>query len=277
MKPVLISMLVTLGMGCTIGGESEPPLSYEEFQATFISTYVDDEGNEGIFYDDEQPLASMDQVAKLYEIYVAAKTTGERIDEATANTTVSGKITKWDAATAKNLTYCVSNKFGDDKAKIVNAVKDAGAAWTSATNGTVKFVYVPEHDEKCNTKAPVVFDVNPSKNIGGAAAKAFFPDEPRNKRRVLVNLDEFFSAGVPYTGIMRHELGHSLGLRHETARKEAIKKYGKHCFEDIYYKTLTAYDDKSVMTTPYCMGDDLKNTSLTLTAKDKEGIRKLYP
>jgi hypothetical protein len=272
MKPGLVCMLIILGLGCTIGDESDSPLSYEEFQAKYIRNYFDDEGYQRIFYDGDQQLDSMDDVAKLYALYLDVKTKGLQISEATANTS-GGKVTTWPAGTAKNLTYCVSDLFDKYKGRVVTAVRNAGAAWEEATGGKVRFVYVPEHDATCNTKAPVIFDVNPSTAIPDAYAEAFFPNNARVKRRLRVNVDELF-AGVSQVGTMRHELGHALGLRHETARDEAVKKYGQDCFEDIYIKPLTDYDPNSVMNNWQCL---YRNSSRQLTQYDIEGINKLYP
>jgi hypothetical protein len=274
MKPSLISILVMLAMGCTIG-ESDAPLSYEEFQAKYIGTFTDDEGNAGIYYDGDQVLDSMDQVAQLYAIYLDAKTKGMRMSAATAVATVQGKAIKWPAATAKNLTYCVSDKFGEYKTRVVTAVRNAGTAWEDATGGKVQFVYTPEHDAKCNTSAPVIFDVVPSKAIPDYFALAFYPNDPRADRSVLINIDLLFG-GVTQVGTLRHELGHALGLAHETARDEAVEKFGEDCIEDIYLKPLTDYDEYSVMNNWGCLGTE-KNKSRTLTQRDIAGIRKLYP
>jgi serralysin len=276
MKPVLC-MIVILGMGCTIGDGADTPLSYEEFQAKYIGVFNDDEGIQRIYYDDEQPLESMDQVAKLYEIYLAAKVDGEQVSEATANTNVHGQVVRWNAQTAQNLTYCVSNNFGGYKNAVATAVANAGAAWASASGGRIRFVRMAQYDGNCNTGSPVVFDVNPSTNIGGAYAMAFFPGYARNQRRLLIDVSKTFNGDFPATGIMRHELGHVVGLRHETARQEAINKYGTQCYEDVYIRPLTGYDDWSVMGTPRCMGNKQKNTSLQISNGDAQGIRILYP
>ena len=270
---LLVTLLVPLAAGCMAGSEAEPPLSYEEFKARYIGTTTDPDGTVHLFYDWDQPLDSEDQVAALYDAYITAKTGGETLSEATVNTNVYGQAVRWTAATAKNLTYCVSNSFGASKTAVVNAMAAATAAWTNATNGSVRYSYQSQYDATCNTASPVVFDVTPG---GAPYAKAFFPGNARAQRRVLIH-PATFNGTFPAAGILRHELGHTLGLRHETTRKEAVAKYGVHCFEDIYNKPLTAYDDYSVMTTPACMGANVKNKTLSLSARDVEGIRLLYP
>lgn len=267
------ALLVSLLAGCMAGSDTEAPLSYEDFKARYIGSTTDPDGTVHLFYDWDQPLDSEAQVEKLYEAYVAAKTGGETLSEATVNTNVYGQAVRWTAASAQNLTYCVSNSFGARKTAVVNAMAAATAAWTNATNGSVRYSYQSQYDATCNTATPVVFDVNPG---SFAYAKAFFPGNARAQRRVLIH-PATFNGDFPAAGILRHELGHTLGLRHETTRKEAVAKYGVQCFEDIYHRALTAYDDYSVMTTPACMGANVKNKTLSLSANDVAGIRLLYP
>ena len=267
------ALLVSLLAGCMAGSDAEAPLSYDEFKSQFIGVAMDDDGIERMFYDWDMPLDSEDQVAALYDAYVAAKTGGETLSEATVNTNVYGQAIRWTAASAQNLTYCISNAFGARKTAVVNAMSAATAAWTSATSGRVRYVYQSQYDASCNTATPVVFDVKPG---GSPYARAFFPGNARAQRSVLIH-PATFDGTFPAAGILRHELGHTLGLRHETTRREAVTKYGTQCFEDIYHRALTAYDDYSVMTTPACMGNNVKNRTLSLSASDIQGIRILYP
>ncbi len=68
---------------------------------------------------------------------------------------------------------------------------------------------------------------------------------------------------------MRHELGHTIGLRHEHTRPESGT-----CFEDNNWRALTSYDAASVMHYPQCNGSN--NGDLNLTAADKAGVAALY-
>lgn len=65
-----------------------------------------------------------------------------------------------------------------------------------------------------------------------------------------------------------HELGHTLGFRHEHTRPEAGT-----CFEDNNWRPLTPYDSASIMHYPQCNGT---SDDLSFTASDAAGVRALY-
>jgi hypothetical protein len=69
--------------------------------------------------------------------------------------------------------------------------------------------------------------------------------------------------------VLRHELGHTIGARHEHTRPEAGT-----CYEDSDWRPLTSYDAFSVMHYPQCHGRG--DWALILTAKDKFGAACLY-
>ena len=81
----------------------------------------------------------------------------------------------------------------------------------------------------------------------------------RRNREVLIDCTSFGNIN-PYTlrGILRHELGHVLGFRHEHTRPEAGT-----CFEDNSWRPLTPYDSSSVMHYPQCNGSNPGDLTLT--------------
>jgi len=65
-----------------------------------------------------------------------------------------------------------------------------------------------------------------------------------------------------------HELGHTLGFRHEHTRPESGT-----CFEDNNWRPLTPYDSASIMHYPQCNGS---SQNLNWTQRDADGIKALY-
>jgi serralysin len=186
------------------------------------------------------------------------------------NTIEKGIYDKWKPSDAKALTYCVSSKFGMTKARIVEALAQATNDWMNA--GNVKYIYMPQHDSKCDqNNNNVVFDVRP---ITGQQylARAFFPNTPRISRNILVDASSMKYDDTALTGFLRHELGHTLGFRHEHISKQSKGL----CPEDQSFKPLTNYDVSSVMHYPQCGGSNVI-TNMVLSATDEEGMKAVYP
>lgn len=130
----------------------------------------------------------------------------------------------------------------------------------------VKFVYQKASDLNPSTEK-VNFVVR-FRDVGGAyIAASFFPHDGPARR--YLNIDpSYFQTSFNKTGVLRHELGHILGYRHEHTRGVVG------CFfEDNNWQPLTEYDPKSVMHY-FCGGGG--NLNLDLTDVDKNGHRRLY-
>ena len=182
----------------------------------------------------------------------------------------AGLDSTWNQLMKTQLTYCVSSTFGSRHGDVVQEMKNAAGAWEQVA--AVKYSHVPAQDATCTaSNQNVVFDVRPV-NVGQYLARAFFPNEPRSARNVLIDESSFEldpNETLKLVGILRHELGHTLGFRHEHTRPEAGT-----CFEDNDWRPMTAYDAFSVMHYPQCNGQG--DWSLTLTNRDKSGSACLY-
>jgi hypothetical protein len=145
----------------------------------------------------------------------------------------------------------------------------AAADWSAVAD--VRFVYRAEHDIRCTPDNPsVLFDVRPVPHA--ALASAFFPSFPRVRRTLRID-DLSFAGWYPLEGILRHELGHALGFRHEHLRPEA--GFAPDC-DNIHggLRELTEYDRSSVMHYPQCNGDP--RSTLELTPLDAAGAAAIY-
>lgn len=256
-----MSMAILPAVGCIDtsdpGGENQSPeLSFEAFEASVYR-----EPGTGIYIvNGDTPITSRRALQDFYVRYVQK---GALIVNQSG-----GVDTKWDDKQKLNLTYCVSKAFGTNYSAVVSAMQSAGAAWAGVAN--IQYKHVVAEDANCTAgNTNVLFDVNPVTG-GQYLARAFFPDDARAARNVMIDSTSFGQID-PYTltGILRHELGHTLGFRHEHTRKEAGT-----CFEDTNYRDLTEYDANSVMHYPQCNGAN--KGDLVITAKDQAGAALLY-
>jgi serralysin len=269
MRKLLRSAAALLSFGLVAGcggGESQP--TWEQFQ---LMTHQ--EADTGYYVvDGDELIETQDQLRAYYDAYVAARPddgTGE-VQQGLIVNRVGGSDDKWSSTNARNLTYCINSNFGSRKSAVVTALNNATAAWEGTAN--VNFVYSSAQDSNCSSSnSSVIFNV---RQVSGQSylARSFFPSSSRRAREVLIDASSFGSIS-PYTltGILRHELGHTIGFRHEHTRPEA----GGVCFEDNSWRALTTYDSASVMHYPQCNGSN--RGDLVLTSKDKSGARSLYP
>jgi hypothetical protein len=185
----------------------------------------------------------------------------------------NGKLIRW--APGVVLSYHLRKEtFPDEEQyKLARAsVVQATDEWM-ATCG-IEFRHIPEQDSTPSLRgqSATVFYVRYYDAGGKFIAAAFFPNDPASRRMVLID-PSFFASGLQFNrvGVLRHELGHTLGFRHEHISSGAPPDCRKEPRDGAI--DLTRYDPRSVMHY-FCGGVGSKD--LTITDFDREGARKLY-
>jgi hypothetical protein len=251
-------LATTVAAPAVASPEGDVP-SFSEFHA---SAYQDTDKQ--YIVNGDEPIATTGELKAYYDRMIHGSE--EAMENGLVVNTVGGVDDKWTATQVRNLTYCVSTKFGSRYTDVVNAMTSGAQLWEDAS--AADFIHVSSQDANCNTRnKSVIFSVEPVSTTQ-YIARAFFPSTPKRSRNILIDDSIWTSGSWTPTNIIGHELGHTLGFRHEHTRPEAGT-----CFEDNNWRPLTAYDSSSIMHYPQCNGT---NSNLTMTATDRQGAAALY-
>lgn len=168
----------------------------------------------------------------------------------------------------RKLTYAVDrNSFSEhglNADRVVQEIQKAASDWVSACSACG--ITIDLHDDlglTPNDKLTFVVRYDSSPKF---LALAFFPGDPFEKRFLRI-MPSWFEAEQISTGIIRHEIGHILGYRHEYADvPNACSR------EADGWRRLTQYDNRSVMHF-FC---GLGTRDMSLSELDKKGHHILY-
>ncbi|WP_207208241.1 hypothetical protein [Nocardioides glacieisoli] len=101
--------------------------SFQEFKAATFQ----DVGGQYVVNGDET-IATTQELRTYYDSMVGSKYTDS---QSLVINTVGGADDKWSATTARNLTYCVSDRFGSYKSAMVSAMQSGAGQWEAASSG----------------------------------------------------------------------------------------------------------------------------------------------
>jgi hypothetical protein len=175
----------------------------------------------------------------------AAKGLGISRENLVVNT-VSGIDDVQARADRFNLTYCVSSSFGANFDTVVATLDIAVRSWADRIGVRHRLVST----STCDASTSVMFDVRPAPSDADYFASSFFPSYSRGMRELLIADAAFTttSGGRDFQGILRHELGHTLGFRHEHILLNPSCT-GEPATDS---RQVTEYDVDSVMHYPQC-------------------------
>lgn len=191
--------------------------------------------------------------------------------ELIVNLTAAGARDYWKDPSARKLTYAVDRASFKSEARanqITTQMEAAAQDWVQRCEECG--ISITRLDIPNPTHKQVTFVVRRANANGAFIAAAFFPSYPAARRYVDID-DSFFALATNSfdpVGVLRHELGHVLGYRHEHIRGISG------CFQEgASWSPLTPYDPNSVMHY-FCGGAG--SLELAISDLDEEGHRRLY-
>lgn len=180
------------------------------------------------------------------------------------------KVVRWKPGLV--LTYCVLRRSFDNQQHytlVCENMKKATEDWESTCG--VHFQHLHTYDNATtNRPTEVMFPVRGIDSQGLFIASAFFPTYPKYRWRILID-DSYFKSTFDKVGVLRHELGHVLGFRHEHIKSGAPAECPNESNDNTF--DITPYDPKSVM--HYFCGD-VGSKGLEISDIDRTGAQAIY-
>lgn len=185
---------------------------------------------------------------------------------------LNGELVKWPDNHV--ITYAVIRSSFDTSSEyeiVKNNMSEAISAWSNVCN--VTFSHEHEWDAQLRpSQKPEELDfvVRHFNANNKFIAKAFFPNTLKYRRKILID-PSYYTSSYDKVGILRHELGHVIGFRHEHIRSGAPASCPKENTVDT--RNLGDYDPRSVM--HYFCGNE-GTRDLKLTESDSIGAVMVY-
>jgi len=177
----------------------------------------------------------------------------------------------------RQLTYAIArSEFAPSEYRLVRqTLSRAAAEWVEACQPCdLEIIHASAFDDAPNSDA-VTFVVRKTM-IDDIVALAFFPGDDPSERQLHIT-SRFFEADLPYdrVGVMRHEIGHILGYRHEhvRSRNAVCLLFYRETGEWRTIEGFEAHDPSSAMSYP-CGGEG--SVDFALTQIDRAAHREMY-